>query len=213
MTKTNKSDAGKDIFKAGCAMIFLGIAVIVGVVIIIIIIAAMTGTEDNAPPAAPITQAEESQEKKTLTDPNDTSKFKIDALFTVDGYALIRLGPYIIEIDQAVLETGYEWENRHDKWDAYGGDDYKWPVKVLAYFNDEQYGIYVGSKCDDSYVLLKVVEFNERKKNAIFNISVRLLHNECYAGNVDTIGFDNLELEISNTGKKPYFDFLIDGIE
>lgn len=123
---------------------------------------------------------------------------------------------YVIEINKSDLTENFEWKNNNDKWSDYEN----WSVRVSGYFKGSQFLLQPVPECKNKcYVSLKIKKYDEKEKKAIFNISAKLINETKYmakksegleikAKDIEIIGFDDLEIEITNTDKKPYFDNL-----
>ncbi|WP_018294552.1 CvpA family protein [Mariprofundus ferrooxydans] len=157
--------------------------------------------------------------KEIMVDPNNINALDVDISLNnfSPNIAEIRIKKdenyYTVVIDKTSLKKGFEWKNNDNKWGNYDS----WQVKAFAYFNGDNYILAPVPECNGKcYVTLKIIEFDEAHKRAVINISVKLLNETKYIAskhlekkNVEIIGFDNLEIEIINTNKKPYFNNLI----
>ena len=190
-----------------------------GVILLIILIVIFSENKEEK------VDVKSSDKKVKIINPNDISTFGINiskrAYSSDSDPAQIFIQKnesnfYVVEINKSDLKENFSWENNNDKWTDYEN----WPVRVVGIFGGATFSLEPVPECKNKcYVSLKIKKYDKENKKAIFNISARLINETKYMAtkskgqkikdiDIDIIGFDDLEIEITNTDKKPYFDNL-----
>lgn len=194
--------------------VFFGVVVFI---IIIILIAIFSKNEEKQ-------GIEATDNKAEIINPNDIATFgiNISKRSYPDDPAQIFIQKdesnfYVVEIKKSELRENFTWKNNNDKW----GDYENWAVRVSGYFGGSMFLLQPVPECENKcYVSLKIKKYDKKDKKAIFNISVKLINETKYMAaksqgqeikdkDIEIVGFDDLEIEITNTDIKPYFDNLI----
>ena len=189
-----------------------------GVILIIILIAVFSENKKEK------IDVKSSDNKVKAINPNDISTFGINiskrSYLSDPAQIFIQKDEsnfYVVEINKSDLKENFAWENNNDKWADYEN----WSVRVGGIFGGSQFSLQPVPECENKcYVSLKIKKYDEKAKKAIFTISVKLINETKYmatksmgqkitAKDIEYIGFDGLEIEITNTDKKPYFNNLV----
>jgi hypothetical protein len=189
-----------------------------GVALLIILIAIFSENKEEK------TSIKLSENKVEIINPNDISTFGINVSkrsYPSDPTQIFiqknESNFYVVEINKPDLKENFTWENNNNKWADYEN----WSVRVNGIFEESRFSLEPVPECKDKcYVSLKIKKYDEKAKKAIFNISVKLINETKYMAtkskgqkitdkDIEIIGFDDLEIEITNTDKKPYFDNLV----
>ncbi len=189
-----------------------------GIILIIILIAIFSENKEEK------IDVKSSDNKVKSINPNDISTFGINISkrsYPSDPAQIFiqkdESNFYVVEIKKSELRENFTWKNNNDKW----GDYENWAVRVSGYFGGSMFLLQPVPECENKcYVSLKIKKYDKKDKKAIFNISVKLINETKYMAaksqgqeikdkDIEIVGFDDLEIEITNTDIKPYFDNLI----